>query len=579
MPATPSSQRANALLKSPCKDTALRALRGFSPIHPEDEISGRIGHKTSGRLGAQASVRISKKDQGRSILRIRRGVSLAPDPRQRAIVKLHYHAHSGDGGGKLLAHGRYLERDGAGQGGEAGRFYDRETDADDAPSRLSGWEKTDRRHIRIILAPESGGRFSDLKDLTRAVMARVERDLGVPLEWVAVDHHNTDNPHSHIILRGRRSDGPDLIIPRNYAISGLRYTAQEVATEILGERGREDERLALAREVEARSFNRLDVILEKRCDLKYPVHLNSLGRNLDPQLAGALKGRLRSLERMGLATELSRDAIQVSVDWKERLRRAEAQVDIKRILNRPLAPHLPKTRVYSPTVGSIAGEVMLWGERGDDGTRAFVVLQPESGAPILVNTSAKTIRNIEAGDIAIVQPRVSQSRRASLSLLKPQSLTQQTHELAFNALDQELQRRGAGLPPALPPLQPVNAALQARADWLLNKGLATHNAHGILLLSDNVAARLKKLELRHWGNALSRETGKPLVSLNDAFEREWRVRSIGVMKQGRYAALERTDGVAIMRISSSSNLKVGKDYAIKITSKGFKITPSLGLER
>jgi type IV secretory pathway VirD2 relaxase len=28
-------------------------------------------------------------------------------------------------------------------------------------------------------------------------------DLGTRLDWVAVDHWNTDNPHIHILVRGR----------------------------------------------------------------------------------------------------------------------------------------------------------------------------------------------------------------------------------------------------------------------------------------------------------------------------------------------------------------------------------------
>ena len=33
---------------------------------------------------------------------------------------------------------------------------------------------------------------------------RWKRDLGTRLDWVAVDHWNTDNPHVHVLVRGRR---------------------------------------------------------------------------------------------------------------------------------------------------------------------------------------------------------------------------------------------------------------------------------------------------------------------------------------------------------------------------------------
>ena len=32
-------------------------------------------------------------------------------------------------------------------------------------------------------------------------MAQVDRDLGRRLDWAAVNHHDTDNPHAHIVMR------------------------------------------------------------------------------------------------------------------------------------------------------------------------------------------------------------------------------------------------------------------------------------------------------------------------------------------------------------------------------------------
>jgi hypothetical protein len=44
--------------------------------------------------------------------------------------------------------------------------------------------------------------MTDLKALTRGLVAQMERDLGTSLDWVAVDHWNTDNPHVHLLVRG-----------------------------------------------------------------------------------------------------------------------------------------------------------------------------------------------------------------------------------------------------------------------------------------------------------------------------------------------------------------------------------------
>jgi type IV secretory pathway VirD2 relaxase len=37
----------------------------------------------------------------------------------------------------------------------------------------------------------------------------MERDLGTKLDWIGVDHRNTDNPHLHILVRGKADDGRD----------------------------------------------------------------------------------------------------------------------------------------------------------------------------------------------------------------------------------------------------------------------------------------------------------------------------------------------------------------------------------
>src|SRR3546814_17146226 len=53
-------------------------------------------------------------------------------------------------------------------------------------------------------------------------------DLGTNLDWVAVDHHNTGHPHTHIIVRGKDERGKDLIIARDYISRGLRERACEL---------------------------------------------------------------------------------------------------------------------------------------------------------------------------------------------------------------------------------------------------------------------------------------------------------------------------------------------------------------
>jgi len=88
---------------------------------------------------------------------------------------------------------------------------------------LAGFEergREDRHQFRFILSPEDAEQLDDLRTYTRHLMARMEADLGTRLDWVAVDHWNTDNPHTHVVLRGKDDTSKDLIISRDYIAEG-----------------------------------------------------------------------------------------------------------------------------------------------------------------------------------------------------------------------------------------------------------------------------------------------------------------------------------------------------------------------
>jgi type IV secretory pathway VirD2 relaxase len=41
-------------------------------------------------------------------------------------------------------------------------------------------------------------------------MSHMKHDLGTRLEWVAIDHYNTDNPRAHLLVRGLDARGQAL---------------------------------------------------------------------------------------------------------------------------------------------------------------------------------------------------------------------------------------------------------------------------------------------------------------------------------------------------------------------------------
>lgn len=115
----------------------------------------------------------------------------------------------------------YLSRER--QGGDE-RFYDQSRNSLDARDATQGWH-ADKRHFRLIISAEDGTDLGELRPFIRETMARLERHVGTRLQWLAVDHWDTDNPHTHVLVRGIRADGKELIIPGKVMSVAIREDA------------------------------------------------------------------------------------------------------------------------------------------------------------------------------------------------------------------------------------------------------------------------------------------------------------------------------------------------------------------
>ena len=98
----------------------------------------------------------------------------------------------------------------------------------------------------------------DLRALSRELMTDAESDLGARLEWVAVDHWNIDNPHIHVLLRGRADDRQDLVVNCDYISQGLRERAADRVTLELGPRSEHEIPAGPEKEVDAGHWTGLD---------------------------------------------------------------------------------------------------------------------------------------------------------------------------------------------------------------------------------------------------------------------------------------------------------------------------------
>jgi type IV secretory pathway VirD2 relaxase len=114
-----------------------------------------------------------------------------------------------NGRGSLADHLAYLRRDGVTRDGEKARLFGPDGNEVDA-GNFAARSKDDRHHFRFIVSPEDAPEMADLDGFTRDLVQQMETDLGTRLDWAAVSHWNTDNPHVHLIVRGVDQDGADL---------------------------------------------------------------------------------------------------------------------------------------------------------------------------------------------------------------------------------------------------------------------------------------------------------------------------------------------------------------------------------
>lgn len=142
----------------------------------------------------------------------------------------------------------------------------------------------------------------DHRRLTTELFKTVERDLGVRLQWVAITHHNTDHPHTHVALRGVTKEGQELRFSRQYLSHTIRQHAQAELTRQLGYRTQLDMTQAARREVWATRMTNLDRALQgAKSHLPAADGWKPVGPLPNTPIRTQLVQRLEALETMGQA--------------------------------------------------------------------------------------------------------------------------------------------------------------------------------------------------------------------------------------------------------------------------------------
>ncbi|SDV50840.1 relaxase/mobilization nuclease and DUF3363 domain-containing protein [Chitinasiproducens palmae] len=462
--------------------------------------AGKVGQRPGSRLGrGHVAARFAARGLGANARRVTikaRLVNLAKaGPRSTA------------------AHLRYIEREGVDRQGGTGQAYGPTTDEADTRA-FEERGRADRHQFRFIVSPEDAEQLDDLRTYTRHLMARMETDLGTRLEWVAVDHWNTDKPHTHVVLRGKDDTGKDLVVSRDYIDEGMRQRASQLATEWLGPRSEREIRRAMLREVDQTRWTGLDRTLQREAGDDGLVRVERFSAPWLQRQRQVLISRLRRLQHMGLATELRRGAWAIDADAEPTLRAMGERGDIIRTMQRAMSGQQRELAVFQPGVDAraVTGRVVGKGLAdelydkgylivdGTDGNAHYVALPLHADLnryPTGAVVAVKSATDLRAADRNIVALAVGGVYRTD-------------HHLAVA----QGQARSDRDP------REVVAAHVRRLEALRRAGIVAREAEGVWRVPGDLAQQGRRYDAHRLGGGVS-------VELKSHLSIEWQVNAVG----------------------------------------------------
>jgi type IV secretory pathway VirD2 relaxase len=513
--------------------------------------AGKIspGNRSTFGRGRTASVRANRLLTGRSRI---------------VVIKTRVVRHTARAA-PLAAHLNYLRREGVTRDGEKARLFGPETDEVDGRAFAERCQD-DRHHFRFIVSPEDAVDMADLKSFTRDLMGQMERDLCTKLDWAGVDHWNTDNPHVHIIVRGRAEDGQDLVISRDYIKEGMRARAADLVTQELGLRTDLDIRRNLERQVEAERWTQLDRQLVRDGRQTGAIDM-AIDPNAQPDEYHALKvGRLRKLETLGLADQVGPGQWMIDAKAEATLRELGERGDIIKRMHRALTDRgiergsagyvLAAESLDAPVIGRLVDRGLddeLKGSAyavvdGVDGRTHHIKLPDLEAAG---DSAAGSIVELRAFDDAQGQRRVAIAVRSDLDIDRQVTATGATW------LDrQNIAREPAALSEAGFGAE-VRQALDRRADHLVGQGFGERHGQRVTF-NRGLIDTLRRRELEAAGEKLSAETGQPFNRAGSGEYVAGTYRQRLALASGRFAMLDDGLGFQLVPWSPSLEKQLGK---------------------
>lgn len=475
-------------------------------LRQANKASTKLG-KAAGKVGQRPGSRLGR---GHVAARFA-GASLSPNAR-RATIKARLVNLAKAGPRSTSAHLRYIEREGVDRQGGPGHAYGPTTDATDAAA-FEERGREDRHQFRFIVSPEDAEQLGDLRTYTRHLMARMEADLGTRLDWVAVDHWNTDNPHTHVVLRGKDDTGNDLIISRDYIAQGMRHRAAELATEWLGPRTKLEIQRAVQREVDQERWTGLDRTLQREAAGGL-VRTETLAEPRLQRQRQMLIGRLQCLQRMGLATEQQPGTWFIHPNTETTLRAMGERGDIIRTMQRAMSGRQRELAVFQPGEDgrTIVGRVVGKGLADELYDKGYLIVDGTGGKAHYVALPPRSeLEQYPTGAVVEVK-RVADTSAAdrNITALAADGVYRTDHHLAV--------AQGQAWPERDP--REVVAAHVRRLEALRRAGIVERLAEGVWRVPDDLTERGRQYDAQRLGGGVA-------VELKSHLSIERQVRVVG----------------------------------------------------
>ncbi|WP_428674760.1 relaxase/mobilization nuclease domain-containing protein [Reyranella sp.] len=485
----------------------------------------------------------------------------------------------------LPRHIAYLKREGVTRDGSDARMFDARTEAADEHAFAERCED-DRHHFRFIVSPEDAAQLADLRTFTRELMADVERDLGTRLDWVATDHWNTDNPHVHVLIRGKADDGEDLVISRAYISRGFRDRAADRVTLELGPRSELEIRSAREREVGAERWTSLDRALRDIADENGGIaDLRPSPADEDPDSRRLMLGRANKLERLGLAEQVGPASWALKPGVEQSLRELSIRGDIIKTMHRALTgagrePDVTGFAIHGDAdPDQVLGRLVARGLHDELKGSAYAIVEGVDG-----RTHHLQFSDLEmTGDAlpgAIVEARSYEDAggctRLSLAVRSDLPLESQISASGATWLDRQLLAREPATSGNAFGAE-VREAMERRVDHLAGEGLARRQGQRVVFARD-LLNTLRQRDLSEVSARLAAQTGLIHRQSAEGEHVSGIYRQRVTLSSGRFAMIDDGLGFQLVPWRPALEQQLGRHVLGAVTSNG-TVDWSVGLKR